>query len=303
VTSSDLCDLCVNLLLYADTPARRHADTPNREARTVCNLGADRLKWRLMTKSSTKASRSPGSLRRNGGTRNTPAGVWVIVGMAFFLVAAGLGISAFIAWKAIADLKLLPTPIEAAGESSATPNVAKSSNAEAGIEHPKPITRNAGPSQAAAPEQVEQGRVRQEVLKRIDLMRGLSDADKDKLYVQVERARGFTKVGTVPFAQGGTTPGAAQIEGLVKSLNEAGPRTLLADPTVILIMVGYADKQGEETKNVEVSRTRAENVVKLFRAKTDLPNVMHAVGMGGQDLFDQSNLEKNRLVEVWAAQP
>jgi hypothetical protein len=32
-------------------------------------------------------------------------------------------------------------------------------------------------------------------------------------------------------------------------------------------------------------------------------NIMHAVGMGGQDLFDQSSLEKNRLVEVWAVQP
>jgi outer membrane protein OmpA-like peptidoglycan-associated protein len=67
-------------------------------------------------------------------------------------------------------------------------------------------------------------------------------------------------------------------------------------------MVGYADKQGEEAKNVEVSRSRAENVVKALREKTDLPNIMHAVGMGGQDIFDQSNLDKNRLVEVWAVQ-
>ena len=68
-------------------------------------------------------------------------------------------------------------------------------------------------------------------------------------------------------------------------------------------MVGYADKQGEEAKNLEISRSRAESVVKALKEKTDLVNVMHAVGMGGQDLFDQSNLEKNRLVEVWAVQP
>ena len=256
-----------------------------------------------MAKPLPKASGSTVLLRGKSPTRRTPAGVWVIVGMAFFLVAAGLGISAFIAWKAIADLKLVPAPIEGAGKSSAMANSAKASNAEAGIEQPAPMTRNAGPAQAAAPERAEQDRVRQEVLKRIDLMRGLSNTDKDKLYVQVERARGFTKIGAIPFAQGGTTPGAAQVEGLVKSLKEPGLRTLLGDPTVILIMVGYADKQGEEAKNVEISRTRAENVVKLFREKTGLANVMHAVGMGGQDLFDQSDLEKNRLVEVWAAQP
>jgi outer membrane protein OmpA-like peptidoglycan-associated protein len=254
-----------------------------------------------MAKSLPKASRSTGSLGGRNRTRATPAGVWVIVGIAAFLVAAGLGISAFIAWKALADLRPALAPIEARGDkNSAAPSSPKPANAEAGVEHPKPMTENAGLPRTAAP---EQDRVRQEVLKRIDLMRGLSNVDKDKLYVQVERARGFTKIGAIPFAQGGTTPGAAQVEGLLKSLNEPGLRSLLADPTVILIMVGYADKQGEEAKNVEVSRTRAENVVKAFKEKTELANVMHAVGMGGQDLFDQSDLEKNRLVEVWAAQP
>jgi outer membrane protein OmpA-like peptidoglycan-associated protein len=68
-------------------------------------------------------------------------------------------------------------------------------------------------------------------------------------------------------------------------------------------MVGYADKQGEEAKNVEISRSRAENMIKALREKTDLVNIMHAVGMGGQDIFDPSNLDKNRLVEVWAVQP
>ena len=257
-----------------------------------------------MAKPLPKASRSTGSLGGRNRTHGTPVGVWVIVGIAAFLIAAGLGISAFIAWKALADLRLAPAPVEAGGDkSSAAPSSPKPANAEAGAEHPKPMTENGGLPRTAAPEGTERDRVRQEVLKRIDLMRRLSNVDKDKLYVQVERARGFTKMGAIPFAQGGTTPGAAQVEGLIKSLNEPGLRSLLADPTVILIMVGYADKQGEEAKNVEVSRTRAENVVKILREKTELANVMHAVGMGGQDLFDQSDLEKNRLVEVWAAQP
>jgi outer membrane protein OmpA-like peptidoglycan-associated protein len=67
--------------------------------------------------------------------------------------------------------------------------------------------------------------------------------------------------------------------------------------------VGFADKQGDESKNLEVSRTRAESVAKALKERTDIANVMHSVGMGGQNLFDQSNLEKNRLVEVWAVQP
>ena len=78
---------------------------------------------------------------------------------------------------------------------------------------------------------------------------------------------------------------------------------LIADPTVLLVMVGFADKQGEESKNLEVSRARAESVLKALKQRMDVVNVMHSVGMGGQNLFDQTNLEKNRLVEVWAAQP
>jgi outer membrane protein OmpA-like peptidoglycan-associated protein len=236
------------------------------------------------------------SVRRTDIAGKTRVGVWVIVGLAIFLVIGGLGIGAFIAWKAIVG-RAPPQSADEAGSEKAkvAPTAASAASGEAGVANPRPT--------AVVADRVEQDQVRQEVLKRVDLMRGLSNADKDKLYVQVERARGFTKIGIIRFTQGGTTPAAAETAGLVTSLNEPDLRKLLADPTVILIMVGYADKQGEEAKNLEISRGRAENVVKALKEKTDLVNIMHAVGMGGQDLFDQSNLEKNRLVEVWAVQP
>ena len=49
-------------------------------------------------------------------------------------------------------------------------------------------------------------------------MKVLTDAEKDKLYAQVERARGFTKIAIIPFTQNRTTAGAAQVDGLIKSL-------------------------------------------------------------------------------------
>jgi len=257
-----------------------------------------------MAKPLPKGTRLTGSVRRIDFAGKTPAGVWVIVGMALFFVFGGLGIGAFIAWKAIAERTPPPAANQAGSEGAeVAPSAAYVSSVEAGVEHPKPVIGNVGPPLAVAADRVEQDQVRQEVLKRIDLMRGLSNAEKDKLYVQVERARGFTKIGIIRFTQSGTTPAAADTAGLVTNLNEPDLRRLLADPTVILIMVGYADKQGEEAKNVEISRSRAENVVKVLREKTDLVNIMHAVGMGGQDLFHQSDLEKNRLVEVWAVEP
>ena len=62
-------------------------------------------------------------------------------------------------------------------------------------------------------------------------------------------------------------------------------------------------KQGEESKNLEVSRARAESVLKALKERMDVVNVMHTVGMRGKNLFDQANSEKNRMVEVWAVQP
>jgi hypothetical protein len=244
------------------------------------------------------------SARRIDMASKTPAGVWVIVGMALLFMIGGLGTGAFMAWKAIGKKTTVPSAaVETVREKTKrAPDVADASSAEIGVEHPKPIIAGRGSPPPVAADCDEQDQVRQEVLKRIDLMRGLSNGDKDKLYVQVERARGFTKIGIVRFTQYGTTPGAGQTEGLITNLNEPRLRRLLADPTVILITVGYADKQGEMAKNMEISRSRAENVVKVLKENTDLANVMHAVGMGGQDLFDPSNLEKNRLVEVWAVQ-
>jgi outer membrane protein OmpA-like peptidoglycan-associated protein len=236
----------------------------------------------------------------------TPNGVWVIVGMAVFFVIGGLGISAFVVWKSIGN----QAPVRVVHESAVeTVHPVSSSSAaaagEVGVEHPSanPMIDEAGAALRVVNDRAEEDRMRQEVLKRIDLMRALTDGEKDKLYVQVERARGFTKIAILPFTQNRTNAGAAQVDALTKSLNRPDLRKLLADPTVVLIVVGYADKNGDEAKNLDVSRSRAESVVKALREKTELVNLVHAVGMGGQQLFDQSDIEKNRVVEVWAVQP
>ena len=40
-----------------------------------------------------------------------------------------------------------------------------------------------------------------------------------------------------------------------------------------------------------------------MRDKCGVANVTHAVAMGGPTLLDAQNLEKNRIVEVWAVLP
>jgi outer membrane protein OmpA-like peptidoglycan-associated protein len=220
--------------------------------------------------------------------------------MALLFAAAGLATGIFIALKSIAGRN---------GVTNTTTTSSLDRRAEApsgttiGIENATSANGDENNAPPIVADLVEQDAMRQEVLNRIDLMKPLSQGDKDKLYAQVEQGKGFRKIAVIPFSKSGTTPSPAQIEALVKHFKEPEMQKLIADPTVLLVMVGFADKQREESKNLEVSRARAESVLKALKQKMDVVNVMHSVGMGGQNLFDQTNPEKNRLVEVWAVQP
>jgi outer membrane protein OmpA-like peptidoglycan-associated protein len=119
----------------------------------------------------------------------------------------------------------------------------------------------------------------------------------------VERARGFRKLAVISFASGRSVATGAQADELVSKLNDSDAKSLLEDPTVVVLLVGYADTQGDETKNLEISLSRAESLEKQLTGKLKLKNIVHSVGMGGQDFFDKTNREKNRVVEVWAVQP
>jgi outer membrane protein OmpA-like peptidoglycan-associated protein len=261
-----------------------------------------------MAKSLPKASNETTPAPEGTRAFNTPAGVWVVVSVALLVAIAGLGISGLLIWKATSvQAPMAIVPAVAARETVPNPTATptRSSDGEVGVEHPSlnPTVDDPDPAPPVVSDRVEEDRTRQEVLQRIDLMKALTDAEKDKLYAQVERARGFTKIAIIPFTQNKTIAGAAQVDGLVKTFRGPAVQKLLSDPTVALIVVGYADKKGDETKNLDISRSRAESVVEAIKDKLDLVNLTHAVGMGGQDLFDPSDLEKNRVVEVWAVQP
>jgi outer membrane protein OmpA-like peptidoglycan-associated protein len=233
----------------------------------------------------------------------TPPGVWVVVGYGVFFMIVALGISAYIVFSSLGVTKgkNAPPAAEALARSAdASPAIVgvdaggkSADGADAGVMPPPPAAANAR----------ESDEMRHEVLNRVDLMPGLSQKDKDQLYAQVERARAFSKLAIVPFATGKTSPGASQVEELMRRLGQPDLKTLMTDPTVVLVMVGYADKQGAQAKNEEISRTRAESIMKSLKERLKLVNMMHAVGLGGQDLFDRANPDKNRIVEVWAVQP
>lgn len=145
--------------------------------------------------------------------------------------------------------------------------------------------------------------MRAEVLKRIDVMPNLGEAEKDKLYVQVERARAMGQVVTIPFASGEKSISPASAVSLAQAVALPQIRKYSDDPTVAFVVLGYADKKGDPKSNLAISLQRAEAVVKVLKEKAGVVNVVHAVGMGGSELFDASNRSKNRVVELWAVLP
>jgi outer membrane protein OmpA-like peptidoglycan-associated protein len=282
-----------------------------------------KLTWRMPKEPIDPAEQSVGDgFQKLVQPKKTPSGVWVIVGLAIFFALIAFGIAAFIVFEAVmakrhgggaspvvataspsTSAKINPT-VSAAGEKP------KKTESPAAQSSGTPVSENS-PAETSSPENSpglsadskEEADTRQQVLTRVDLMHNLSDKEKDQLYAQIVRAHGFTKIALIPFQSGRTSPGSAQIDDLVKRIQDPEVQKLLSDPTVVLIFVGYADTQGNEASNLEISRTRAESVQKMVSARLKLANLMHSVGMGGQELFDKTNREKNRVVEVWAVQP
>lgn len=152
-------------------------------------------------------------------------------------------------------------------------------------------------------EDTENRAVRAEVLKRIDVMPNLGQEEKDKLYVQVERAQAMGKVITIPFASGAHTVAPASLAGISKALTLPQVMKFSGDPTVVFVVLGYADKKGDPKANQAISLQRAEAVADVLQNKVGVMNVVRAVGMGGSEMFDTGALDKNRVVEVWVVLP
>ena len=145
--------------------------------------------------------------------------------------------------------------------------------------------------------------VKAEVLTRVDLMPNVSQNNKDKLYSAVERARSMGKIVTIPFASGKIELTPNDLQALKTELEKPEISKLRGDPTAVFVILGYADPKGDTKKNLAISQTRADAVLKAMRDKLEVINVMHTVAMGGSKLLDAQNLEKNRIVEIWAVLP
>jgi hypothetical protein len=205
-----------------------------------------------------------------------------------------------------------PTPSETSSASpesssqepspSSTPDLSLASRESTDSGTEIPVPRPATPPPVVANSQ-EEDLTRKEVLRRIDMLRELTPKEKDFLYSQVERARGFTKLAIVPYGSGQLWPDSFQTKYLLENLSKSDIAKIFEDPTVVLVLVGFSDLKGSDERNLEISRSRSENLVKMLHRRTKITNLMRAVGMGGSDIFDKMHLEKNRVVEMWIVRP
>ncbi len=94
--------------------------------------------------------------------------------------------------------------------------------------------------------------VKRQVLKRIDLMPSVSTQNKDRLYGAVDRSRGMGRLFTVSFETSFTKISPDQIAYVKSQLDHPQVQKLLDDPTLVLVILGYADKQGDDQKNLQI---------------------------------------------------
>jgi outer membrane protein OmpA-like peptidoglycan-associated protein len=189
---------------------------------------------------------------------------------------------------------LAPTPTPAP---TATPTPTPGSTST-----PTPVAETSGTIDldVTLPEIAE---VKRAVLKRIDLMPNVSAQNKDRLYGAVERARGMGRLFSVNFETSLTKIAPEEIVSMKSQLDHPQVKKLLDDPTLVIVILGYADKQGDDQKNLQISNGRAQTVMETLRDQLGIQNVMHVIPMGGTDLLDARELAKNRVVEVWAVLP
>lgn len=145
--------------------------------------------------------------------------------------------------------------------------------------------------------------VKQGILKRIEMQPTHTQTEKDRVYQLVERAKGMGRIVVISFATANINLPPQDIASVQNQISQPRVRKVLEDPTVLLVVLGYADKQGSDQKNIDLSLGRAQTVTQILKDKCGVLNIMYPIPMGGTEMFDQRQFAKNRIVEVWAVAP
>jgi serine/threonine protein kinase len=191
---------------------------------------------------------------------------------------------------------------EAAGTPS--PEITVTPSDAANTAPKESVNANEKPAVSPAPaSQPNIGGTKEEVIKRINALPGVTAEKKANLIENMNKARSMERLMVIPFDSGRSTLRKAASDELVKAFDRPEIREKLSDPTIILVVAGYADAGGRPDQNLRISQTRAENVSRILKEQAKLLNAMQTIGMGGTELLDSKRPDQNRAVEIWVVVP
>ena len=145
--------------------------------------------------------------------------------------------------------------------------------------------------------------VREEARERIFRIPNVSDNTREWLLQAVDRAHGVGRLFEVTFEPSSAKLTAEDISYLRSQVQNGQIKKLLSEHSLALFVLGFADKQGVDERNLALSKSRAEGVAAVLRDQCGVRNVIQTVPMGGTNIHDLSDYARNRVVEVWATLP
>jgi serine/threonine protein kinase len=203
--------------------------------------------------------------------------------------------------------KMSPTPFPEVSptpspEVSSTPSPELSSTPSQ-EESPAPNEKQSAGSSATPVNQQGTDAIREEVITRINALPGITAEKRANLIEKMNKARSMERLIVIPFESGRTFLRRAATDELVKTFDTPEMHDKLNDPTIVLVVAGYADTDGRPEANLRISQERAENISKILKERVMLLNAVQTIGMGGTELLDSKRPGQNRAVEVWAVVP
>lgn len=245
-----------------------------------------------------------------GPKRDSPLMTIVIISVAVVLV---LAVGAIV-WTlmrpgsrtiTIVQLSPTPTPVETPTPTPTPPPTATPTPTPT----PAPTPTPTGTVESAATpinldltgQALEQ--VKSAITKRIELQPTLTQTQKETILEAVQSAKAMGRIAVVSFPASVSNPSADDEAVIISQLNAPQVKKFLQDPKIVLAVLGYADLQGDNQKNLILSRNRAETVLQILQTKCGVLNTIYPIAMGGTDLFDPHGFARNRTVEVWAGLP
>ena len=146
--------------------------------------------------------------------------------------------------------------------------------------------------------------VKADVLRRLDSLPDPAAADQSKLLALIAGARQMGRIATIPFPPGHVALSPVDVDQLRAIVQSSPLHPLLKDANPMLLVLGFANINGDQQASLHLSTERATSVLNTLRDRCGLTNAMYAVGMGASNLFgSEKDAARDRLVEIWALLP